>query len=512
MYQVDTPLLLIWILLPLAGAVGIALCRNRPNLRESVTLLTSTLLAVLVCLALPDVISGARPEWLLASFLPGLDLKLSLEPLGLLFAVVASCLWIVTSVYAIGYMRGNNEKHQTRFYICFAVAISGAMGIAAAGNLLTLFFFYEMLTLSTYPLVAHKGDAKARAGARMYLGILLTTSIGFLLPAIVWTWSLADTVDFRPGGILAGTASPGTISLLFALFLFGTGKAALMPFHRWLPSAMVAPTPVSALLHAVAVVKAGVFTVTKIAVYVFGTDLLANTDAATPMLWVAMFTLLGASCVAMTRDNLKSRLAYSTISQLAYVVAGACLASSMGIMGAAMQIPMHAVGKITLFFCAGAIYTAAHKTEISDMDGLGRVMPVTYIAFLIGALSIIGIPPLGGSWSKWYLMLGALQAEQLVLIVVLAISSLLNIAYLLPIVARGFFRPLPDEPAIRVTATGEPMPRRAMQEAPVAMLVPLSLTALGCALLFFHADIVLNLITPILDTGADTVLTAGAHP
>ena len=230
------------------------------------------------------------------------------------------------------------------------------------------------------------------------------------------------------------------IGALLALFAFGTGKAALMPFHRWLPAAMVAPTPVSALLHAVAVVKAGVFTVMKIIVYIFGIDLLAETGASTWLMYAAAFTILAASLVALTRDNLKARLAYSTISQLSYIVLGAALATSAGVLGGSMHIAMHAFGKITLFFCAGAIYVAAHKTEISDMDGIGRTMPVTMAAFFIGSLSIIGIPPLGGSWSKWFLALGALEADRVIFVAVLMISSLLNVAYLIAPCRTGLFR------------------------------------------------------------------------
>lgn len=354
------------------------------------------------------------------------------------FACVAALLWPLNSLYSIGYMRGNQEQHQTRFYICFAIAIASTIGIAFAGNLLTLFIFYEALTLSTYPLVTHKGTEEAKQAGRLYLGILVGTSIGFLLLAIVWTWVVAGTLEFAPGGILAGKIDGPLVNVLLALYMFGIGKAALMPFHRWLPAAMVAPTPVSALLHAVAVVKAGVFSVLKVIVYVFGIDFLKDTGASSWLMWVAALTVLLASFVALTKDNLKARLAYSTVSQLGYVVLGAALATSMGVIGGSMQIVMHAFGKITLFFCAGAIYTAAHKTEVSQLDGLGRAMPFTFGAFLIGALSIIGLPPLGGSWSKWYLLVGAADAEQWALMAVLLLSSLLNVAYLLPVPARGF--------------------------------------------------------------------------
>ncbi|MCB1804046.1 MAG: monovalent cation/H+ antiporter subunit D family protein, partial [Candidatus Competibacteraceae bacterium] len=478
--------ILLALFLPYVGALGIWITGRDPNLRESITLATALMLLISVLTLLPAVASGERPSLTLLQIAPGLSLSFTIEPLGMLFAIVAAGLWPLNSVYSIGYMRGNQEKNQTRFYICFAIAIASAMGIAFAGNMLTLFIFYEVLTLSTYPLVTHKGNADAMRSGRVYLGILLSTSIGFLLLAVIWTWYLAGTLDFTAGGILTGKIEGLLLPILLGLYMFGIGKAALMPFHRWLPAAMVAPTPVSALLHAVAVVKAGVFTVVKVTVYIFGIDLLSSTGASEWLVWVAAITLTLASLIALSKDNLKARLAYSTVSQLSYVVLGAMLATTMGVMGGALQIAMHAVGKITLFFCAGAIYTATHKTEISQMDGLGRVMPFTYGAFLIGSLSIIGLPPLGGSWSKWYLMVGAADAGQLIMIGVLMLSSLLNVAYLLPIVARGFFLPGPNYASQDEETSG--IRRSTIREAPLTCVIPLSITAIGCILLFFFAD------------------------
>jgi multicomponent Na+:H+ antiporter subunit D len=478
--------------LPLVGLLGILLFGKRPNLRESVTLATGLLLLAVVLSLVPAVLDGARPEVELLQLLPGLSLAFQVEPLGLLFALVASSLWIVTSLYSIGYMRAHDERDQTRFYVCFAVAIASAVGIAFARNLLTLFSFYELLTLSTYPLVTHHRTPAAMRAGRTYLGILLSTSVILLLFAILATWLLAGTLEFRPGGILAGRASDGMLLLLLALFVFGTGKAALMPFHRWLPAAMVAPTPVSALLHAVAVVKAGVFTVMKVAVYVFGIDLLAQTGISVWLMYVAGATVLLASLVALTKDNLKARLAYSTVSQLSYIVLGAALANPWSVLGGSIHIAMHAFGKITLFFCAGAIYVTAHKTEISEMRGIGRSMPVTLFAFLIGSLSVIGLPPLGGSWSKWYLALGAADAHQSIFVAVLMISSLLNVAYLMPVVGRGFFLPADERPA----GSG-------IREAPLFCLLPLCFTAVACVVLFFFADELYRLILPI--TGIERI-------
>ncbi|HJO35591.1 MAG: proton-conducting transporter membrane subunit [Pseudomonadota bacterium] len=474
---------------PLVAVPLIALADRSPNLREAVTLVTATTLFLLVLSLLPLVSAGDRPAVALWELMPGLALAFEVEPLGMLFSLVAAGLWLPTAVYAIGYMRGHHEEHQTRFFACFPIALAAAMGIAFAANMFTLFIFYELLTLATYPLVAHHQDEAAKRGARVYFATLIGTSIGLQLLAIVWTWQATGTLDFREGGILAGHIGSGAAAVLLALYMFGIGKAALMPFHRWLPSAMVAPTPVSALLHAVAVVKAGVFTVLKVVVYVFGLDFLQETSASDWLLFVASFTLISASLIALTRNNLKARLAYSTISQLAYIVLGAALATGLGVVGGGLHIVMHAFGKITLFFCAGAILVAAHKTDVDQLNGLGRRMPITMLAFLLAAISVIGLPPGGGAWSKFLLAAGTVQADYPWLMAVYMLSSLLNIAYLLPIPGRAFFLPPPaDAP-------------RGLQEAPLACLIPLVFTALGSIALFFAAEPIAELLMPITTAG-----------
>ncbi|MDP1900382.1 MAG: monovalent cation/H+ antiporter subunit D family protein [Rubrivivax sp.] len=477
---------------PLCGAALIALAGRAPNLREAITLITALALLGCVLWLLPAVSGGARPAVTLFALLPGLQIGFKVEPLGMLFALIASGLWIVNSLYSIGYMRGNNEAHQTRFYVCFALALAATMGIAFAGNFFTLFVFYELLTLITYPLVAHHGTDKARSGARVYLGLLMGTSIVFLLPALVFIWHVAGTTDFAAGGILAGKLGPAGLAALLALCMFGIGKAALMPFHRWLPAAMVAPTPVSALLHAVAVVKAGVFSVVKVIVYVFGVDNLAQAapidigwaigGAADWLVAVAGFTIVAASVVALAADNLKRRLAYSTISQLSYVVMAAALLAPLSLIGAVMHIAAHAVGKITLFFAAGAIYTAAHKTEVSQLDGIGRRMPWTMGAFAIAALSMIGLPPAVGFISKWYMLSGAMAAQHWPAVGVIVLSTLLNAGYFLPIVYRAFFVAPRDE------ARDHPH-----GEAPLTMVLALCATAAATVLLFFLPDVPLAL-------------------
>ncbi len=461
---------------PLIAALVIPLLARMPNLREAVSLISALVLFLLVATLWPDVMAGARPRAELLEVVPGLALVLEIEPLGMLFALVASFLWIVTSVYSIGYMRGNQEHSQTRFYTCFAIALSSAVGVAFAGNMFTLFIFYEVLTLSTYPLVTHAGTEEARRAGRLYLGILLGTSIGLQLVAIVWTWLIAGTLDFETGGILAGKTSQTTVAVLFVLYVFGIGKAALMPIHRWLPAAMVAPTPVSALLHAVAVVKAGVFTVVKVIVYVFGIDLLRDTPGSEWLVYVSGFTIIVASVIALRADDLKRRLAYSTVSQLSYVVIAAAMLTPVSILGAALHIVAHAFGKITLFFCAGSIYTAAHKTRVSELAGIGRRMPWTMGAFAIASLSMIGVPPTVGFASKWYILQAAVERSEVGVVLVIVASTLLNAAYFLPIVYAAFMK----------APAGNPQPRHG--EAPLGIVFALTVTALGTVALFFGAD------------------------
>ena len=468
--------------LPLLAALAIWFVGNSPNQRDAVTLITAGALFLVVLAILPLVLADLPVELELLAPVPGLKIAFAVEPLGMIFAGVASFLWIVNSIFSIGYMRGNKEPRQTRFYVCFAIAIGATMGLAFAENLFTLFICYEILTLSTYPLVAHHKNDDARRAGRTYLGILLGSSIILFLPAIIATCVFTDTLSFATGGIMTGKVPPVIGSVLLLLYLYGIGKAALMPIHRWLPAAMVAPTPVSALLHAVAVVKAGVFTIVKVAVYIFGLDYLRELALADIALYLAGFTIIVASIVALRQDNLKRRLAYSTVSQLSYVILAALILSPLSTMGAALHIAVHAFGKITLFMAAGAIYTAAHKINVSQLDGIGKRMPWTMGAFTIGALSMIGLPPAGGFLSKWYILLGALEAEQMFALAVIVGSTLLNAAYFLPIVYAAFLKPEATDAQDHEHG-----------EAPLPIVMALVITASATILLFFFPDLALHL-------------------
>ena len=487
----DSNLPLFAMLVSLLAVPGIIALGKRPNAREAVTFVAAFAKFGFVLAMLPAVLDGKLLRYCFFEILPGVPLEFRVDGLGLAFALVASGLWIVTSVYAIGYMRGAGEGNQTRFFAFFAVSLSATMGVAFAGILFTLYLFYEMLSLSTYPLVTHHGDREARSGGRTYLSHLLGTSIAFALPAILYTWvKTGGDLSFSGGAILAGTdlGYLPTVVLLLA-FAFGFSKAGLMPFHSWLPGAMVAPTPVSALLHAVAVVKVGVFCVIRVVTGVFGTDLLGRLDANLVLCWIAAFTVLASSLIAMSQDSLKRRLAFSTIGQLSYIVLGVALLAPHAVQGSILHIAMHAFGKITLFFCAGAIYVATGKKYVSQLDGLGRAMPWTMTAFAIGAMSVIGLPFTGGLLSKIYLIWGAADAQQFALLCVFLISSILNGVYFFPILHRAFFR-APDE--------GVTYDRVA--EAPLACVIPLAVTAAASILLFFFPGIFFELSSLMIAT------------
>jgi multicomponent Na+:H+ antiporter subunit D len=472
---------LLALLPPLGLPLILSSCRS-PNVREAWTFGAALTMFAVIASMLPAVWAGQCLEFTLVQVLPEVSIAFRVDALGLLFALVSSSLWIVTSLYSVGYMRGLNEHSQTRYYSFFALSLAAAAGVAFSANLLTLYLFYEMLSFATYPLVTHHQDQEARSSGRKYLLYILGASIGLVLPAMLIVFHLSGTLDFTAGGILAGKAGTGQVTVLLVMLIFGFAKAAVMPLHSWLPAAMVAPTPVSALLHAVAVVKVGVFSVLRVITGIFGTGLLAELNLGTMVAAIAAVTIVAASLIALSQDGLKRRLAFSTIGQLSYIVLGAALLSPSGLTGAMLHIAMHAFGKITLFFCAGAIFVATGKKYISEMKGIGWRMPLTMGAFFIGALSVIGLPPCGGFISKWHLVLGTLEADQIVFLWVILFSSLLNAAYFLPIVYQAFFCH-PEEALFE----------RQVQEAPRWCIVPPLFTAAVSVILFFHPQPFLHL-------------------
>ena len=472
------------LLVSATGAILILLSSRNPNRRELWSLTAGTLKLLIVVSMAPAVLAGDVIESTLVTILPGISVGFRADPLGLLFATTASFLWILATIYSIGYMRSLNEHAQTRFYACFALSLSATMGVAFAANLFTLFLFYEILSLSTYPLVMHKQTTEAWEGANKYLIYLVGASKSFLLAAIILTYFLTGTLEFQRGGIFADVNAPMLLTITYILFIAGLAKAAIMPFHGWLPAAMVAPTPVSALLHAVAVVKVGVFSIVRVVLDVFGIELMQQLYLGIGTTIVASVTIIWASSYALAQDNLKIRLAYSTVSQLSYVILGITLLTPAAMAGGIIHIANHAFSKITLFFCAGAIYVAAHKTLVSELSGLAKKMPYTMAAFTIGSLSMIGVPLFAGFVSKWNLALGAIDAQQLLIVAVLLLSTVLNATYFFPIVYKAYFEPAP--------ATKED---DSIREAPTTIIVPIMITALGTIAFGIYPDYFMTLIT-----------------
>lgn len=471
MNTVSSSSLLVALLIPLIGTLGVMFRGKDENVREGISSVSSILLLGVVCSLIPAVLKGKVLVFHLFTILPGLTITLRADGMSMIFALVASSLWTIAVFYSMGYMRGLNEHAQTRFNACFALAIFGAIGVAFSDNLLTMYLFYEIVSICTYPLVAHHQDEEGYNGARKYIVYLTATAKAFLLPAMILIYVLTGTLDFAMDistGIFPADVNKALVVMLYIFCLFGFAKNGVMPFHHWLPGAMVAPTPVSALLHAVAVVKVGVFCTTRVMLYVFGVDTMDALNLGIPTAYFVGFTVIMASVLALSKDNLKARLAYSTVSQLSYIIMGVALLTPSGIEGGLIHIVNHAFSKITLFFCAGAIYVVTHKKNISEMEGLGKTMPYTFGAFGIASLSMIGAPPVAGFITKWNLLIGSIEAHQIGILLILIASTLLNAAYFAPVTYRAFFSARP---------AGETF--QGIKEAPLAMLIPI---LIACAI------------------------------
>jgi multicomponent Na+:H+ antiporter subunit D len=426
-----------------AGLIIFFLPERSVRLRTALNLGAALFKLACVAAMLWGVRQGIGHE-LRLPLLPGNDLVLRADPLALLFVTLSAGLWLLTTVYAIGYLEGSPRR--SRFFGFFSLCVTATVGIAMAGNLVTFFLFYELLTLATYPLVVHRGTPQALAAGARYLAYTLGGGAA-LLGGIVWLQALAGPVEFARGGVLA-TLPPeahGSLPAVFALLVAGLGvKAGLVPLHGWLPQAMVAPAPVSALLHAVAVVKAGAFGIVRLVHDVYGIDLARELGLLAPLAAVAAVTILYGSLRALAQDDLKRRLAYSTVSQVSYIVLGAALFGALGMIGGLVHLVHQGIMKITLFFCAGNYAETLGIHRVSEMAGVGRRMPWTTAAFTVGALGMIGVPPAAGFVSKWYLGLGTIEAGMPWALAVLMISGLLNAAYFLPIVRTAWFDPAPE--------------------------------------------------------------------
>jgi len=483
---VSSPLLLIALLMPLIGAIGVMLKGKDENIREGISCIASLILFGIVLYLAYDVWHGKRLVFNMFNLLPGVSVTLRADAMSMIFAIVASSLWTIAVFYSMGYMRGLKEHAQTRFNACFALSIFGAIGVAFSDNLFTLYLFYEIVSVCTYPLVAHHQDEEGYHGARKYIIYLTTTAKAFLLPAMILIYVLTGTLNFAPNastGIFPPDVNKTLVIMLYIFCLFGFAKNGIMPFHHWLPGAMVAPTPVSALLHAVAVVKVGVFCTARVMLYVFGVNLMNSLNLGIPTAYFVSFTILMASVIALSKDNLKARLAYSTVSQLSYIILGVALLTPAGIQGGLIHIVNHGFSKITLFFCAGAIYVVTHKKNISEMEGLGKAMPFTFGAFAIASLSMIGAPPVAGFVTKWNLLVGSMQAHQIGIMLILIASTLLNVGYFAPVTYKAFFGKRPEGEAY----TG-------IKEAPLSMLIPILIACAISVIIGIYPDFMMHFV------------------
>ena len=489
--------LLLAVMIPLFGSLVVMLMKKNPNLREFISFSSSVLLFAIILSFIPAIKAGNTLVYTIFSLLPGLTVTLRVDGFSMIFAMVASSLWIIAVFYSMGYMRGLEEHAQTRFNACFALAIFGAIGVALSDNLFTMYLFYEVVSVCTYPLVAHHQDDEGYEGGRKYIIYLTTTAKLFLLPAMILIYVLAGNLDFphnmftgiltADGGSLVSAAGGKNwiIVMLYIFCLFGFAKNGIMPIHHWLPGAMVAPTPVSALLHAVAVVKVGVFCTTRVMLYGFGVNTMDMLNLGIPTAYFVSFTIIMASVIALSKDNLKARLAYSTVSQLSYIILGVALLTPHSIDGGLIHIVNHAFSKITLFFCAGAVYVAAHKKNISEMSGLGKTMPFTFGAFAVASLSMIGAPPVAGFVSKWYLLVGSMEAHQVGILVILILSTVLNVGYFAPVTFKAFLGKRPEGSVMGI------------KEAPLSMLIPILIAATISVIIGIYPNFMMQFVKAV---------------
>ncbi len=485
---------LLALLAPVLGAAGTVALRDRPPARELCGVAAGLVQLAIIATMVPTVLDGGTISLTISTFLPEAAIGLRVDALGVVLAGTSCLLWILTTVYSMGYLGTGPDRGLARFHVYFGLTIAATMGVAFSVNLLTLYLFYEALTIITYPLVTHARTPEAAAGGKRYLAYQLGTGVAFLLPAIVLTYTQSGTFDFVRGGVFGADAGGALLVGVYVLFLAGIAKAALLPVHAWLPAAMVAPVPVSALLHAVAVVNVGVFTVFRVVLDVFGTDLAGELHLGAVTLAVSSVTILMTSLYALRLDNLKAILAYSTIGQLSYMILGVALLSDAGRTGGVLHLVGHAFAKITLFFAVGSVYLASHRTAVSELRGIGRQMPWTMGAFVIGGLSIVGLPPTVGFIAKYFLFLGAAEAGQWLVIAVLAVSTVLSAGYYLrvmrvalldapsPVVAGGFG----DDPSL----LREP----SITESPALVVGPLVVTAAVTLLLGVAPGALLELV------------------
>ncbi|MBR5524670.1 MAG: proton-conducting membrane transporter [Clostridia bacterium] len=454
---------------------------GRRRLYVMLSLLVSAAAVWMAALTVPEGTLTLLP------FTDTLSLNLRLDGAGRLFSCLAATLWPLTALYAFDYMK--HEQHLPMFYCFFTVSFGVTIGIAMAENILTMYLFYELLTLTTIPLVMHGMTKMHNRVARKYMAYSFGGA-AFAFATVVFL-ILNDAETFTPGGNLTETAASPLANVLYLFAFLGFGvKAAVFPLHGWLPSASVAPTPVTALLHAVAVVKAGAFAIIRLTYYAYGTDFLAGGWAQYAVMAIAAFTIVYGSVNALRQKHLKRRLAYSTVANLSYVVFAVTLMTPAGLLAAFIHLISHSFIKIGAFFAAGAVLHYGDREYVPQLEGLGKKMPLTFACFTVFALSLTGIPPLCGFFSKWSIATAALeQASGMAMVgaAALMISAFLTACYMLSPVIKAFF---PRQDA--------PIDGQNVKEADRRMLVPMLLCAVVCVLLGLFARIPIGIIGEVL--------------
>ncbi|EEG76671.1 complex I subunit 5 family protein [Dethiobacter alkaliphilus] len=464
------------ILVPACGGGLIALVKeHQARARNALAVIIALITFLIVAPALPVVLQGETITWTAVQITQGLSISFAVEPLGVLFAVLASLLWVFAAIYATGYM--GHEYHCRRFFTFYILALSATMGVAFSANLFTMYLFYEYLALITYPLVIHAQTREAYAAGTKYIIYCFVSGAMVFLTMFIFG-GIGESLTFSTAGIFGSVLESHALTLwiMFFIAVMGFGvKAAIMPLHSWLPSAMVAPTPVSALLHAVAIVKTGIFGILRVMFYLYGVEALQYLGVTNILAAIVVLTIIIASVLAIRQEKLKSRLAYSTIGQLGYITLGAAMLSPYGLTGGIVHIINHAFLKIVLFFCAGAIITQTGAKYLEQLNGIGKRMPYTMFFFSLASIGLIGVLPLAGYVSKLYLLGGSIESGLPILGFVLLTSAILNSIYYFPIIIRAYF------------SEGSYSAPQGL-ESPPAMFIPTAVLTVMCFVFGFYAQ------------------------
>lgn len=470
---------------PVAQALLTLAFARPPGLRDVTFIGFAFVIAGLAIFLVDAVGNGASARVVLARPLPNVDLAFALEPLGVLMAALIAILGAPHAVHAAGVVRATHEKAPARLMAFLALAMASALAVAFSANLFSFFVAYQALILTSFPLIAHRGDDESRASGRIYLATLLAGAIGLLMPAMVWTYAIAGALDFQPGGVLAGRVDPWTANALLVLFVFGIAMAAMPPMHRWLPAASRAPNPALVSTHALTVLPAGGVGLLKVAALVFGPALIDARIAAQALMVLAGVAMCVTALIALSKQDIRERLSYSCLTQLLAVAMGALLATSMGLFAAALQVVALSCAAATLTMAVGTVTAATGRTAIGDYAGLGRVMPWTFAGFALASASMIGLPPFSGAWAKLWLITAASFAQLPWAAALAGIAAVLTFAHLGPLAANALAGKAPTDAFKRPDG------------ASILLAAPVILSAAATLWLLVLADPLATFLSPI---------------